>query len=268
MIPIVVGLYLVMGILLVTLGPAGKSIEREIDNARGTPLTNAIRGREPPSEQKLLLFRLALVGGFVLLWPFLIPGVLKGNSANSIRPGAKRPEIGGIRFQQMGGYGRLSCKNCDFSESLTSFTHGVSSSTTGFQCQSCGKFTSRNWQEPFKESDGSNRDLKLSEIPTDERPSRIEHLKSLIKLCESQMNETPKNNWLSTWETTVAECKNQLENVPLEEILNIKSRREAFEKSYQATLLCECGGGLDREKPLFCPCCKSTNLSYSMECIT
>lgn len=32
--------------------------------------------------------------------------------------------------------------------------------------------------------------------------------------------------------------------------------------------LCECGGNLSREKPLFCPNCKSTNIEYMMSYIT
>jgi hypothetical protein len=268
MLAIVLGLYLLIGILLVTLGPGGANIAREVDSARGTPLTNAIRGRDAPSEKKLFLFRLTLACGFVLLWPFFIPSVMRENSEKSIRPSAKHPEIGGIRFQQMGGHGRISCKDCDFSESLTSFTHGVSSSSSGFQCQACGKFTSRNRQEPFKRSDESNHDLKLSELPCDERPSRIEHLRGMINLCEGQMKEMPRKNWLPTWESTVADCKDELRDVPEEEILTIKKSRDDFEKAYRATLLCECGGNLDREKTLFCPSCKSTKLSYSMEYIT
>jgi len=268
MIAIALSAYLLVGFFLVTLGPASKNISKEIDSARGTPLTNAIRERVPPSEKKLLLFRLILSVGFVLLWPFLMPGVMKENSVDFSESSDKPAVIDGIRFQQMGGHGRLSCKDCDFSESLTSFVHGFSSSSSGFQCQACGKFASRNRQEPFKRSNGSNHDIKLSKLPPDERPSRIEHLKSMINLCESQMKVTPRKNWLSTWEPTIAECKEELRDVQEGELLAIKKTRDDFENSYRSTLFCECGGSLDREKTLFCPSCKSTNLSYSMEYIT
>ncbi len=33
-------------------------------------------------------------------------------------------------------------------------------------------------------------------------------------------------------------------------------------------VMCECGGELSREKPLFCKICKSKNIEYSMEFIT
>ena len=67
---------------------------------------------------------------------------------------------------------------------------------------------------------------------------------------------------------TVAECKEELSDVSEEELLAVKKNRDDFEKAYRATLFCECGGSLDREKTLFCPNCKSTNLSYLMEYIT
>jgi hypothetical protein len=82
------------------------------------------------------------------------------------------------------------------------------------------------------------------------------------------MKEYKKKDWLPTWESTVAECKEELSKVPAEELTAIKKRREDFEAAYQATLICECGGHLDREIALFCPDCKSMNLSYDMMYIT
>ena len=37
---------------------------------------------------------------------------------------------------------------------------------------------------------------------------------------------------------------------------------------YKSSLICECGGKFEREKVLFCPECRSKNLSYDMEFIT
>jgi transketolase C-terminal domain/subunit len=37
---------------------------------------------------------------------------------------------------------------------------------------------------------------------------------------------------------------------------------------YKESLECSCGGHYEREKRLFCPNCKSENLTYSMEFIT
>ncbi len=37
---------------------------------------------------------------------------------------------------------------------------------------------------------------------------------------------------------------------------------------YEQSLVCECGGVLERDKVIFCPSCKSKNLSYQMQYIT
>jgi hypothetical protein len=70
------------------------------------------------------------------------------------------------------------------------------------------------------------------------------------------MKEYKKKDWLPTWESTVANCKDELSKVPSEELAAIKKRREDFEAAYQATLICECAGHLEREEALFCPNCK------------
>lgn len=39
-------------------------------------------------------------------------------------------------------------------------------------------------------------------------------------------------------------------------------------RNYKSSLICECGGRFEREKVLFCPECRSKNLSYDLEFIT
>jgi hypothetical protein len=268
MIWIFIGAYLLTGILLVAFSPAGKRISDEVDSARGTEFTNSMLGRKQPSNQKILLFRLTLTLGFVLLWCIFIWGILKEHKATQIRYNPEEFAKKGMRFSLMGGYGTLSCKDCDYSKNMTSFTHGLSTSTSGFQCQACGKLAERDRKEPFKNSGGSNHNLPLSELPPDQRPGRIEHLQGMLHLCERQMKEYKKKDWLPTWESTVAKCKKELSTVPTEELAAIKKRREDFEAAYEATLICECGGHLEREEALFCPNCKSLNLSYNMKYIT
>lgn len=268
MILISLGIYLFIGILLVAFSPAGKRISDEVDSARGTEFTNSIMNREQPSELKIRLFRFTLTLGFVLLWSIFIWSILKEHLAYEKKYKPTKSTTNDMHFHLMGGYGILSCKNCDFSQSITSFTHGVSTSTSGFQCQTCGKLTSRRRDEPFKNFHGSNHNLALSELSPDQRPSRIEHLQTMLQLCERQMKEYKKKDWLPTWESTVAECKHELSTVPPEELAAIKKRREDFETAYQATLICECGGPLERDEALFCPNCKSLNLSYALQYIT
>ena len=76
MIAIAAGIYLVVGILLATVGPGRKGITDAVGKIRGSPIAPSIVG-EPPPPWKLILFRVLLTGGFILLWPFLIWGVLK-----------------------------------------------------------------------------------------------------------------------------------------------------------------------------------------------
>jgi hypothetical protein len=52
MIELVIGIYVTLGLFLATLGPAGRSIRREVEKTRGTEFTNAIMQREAPSEKK------------------------------------------------------------------------------------------------------------------------------------------------------------------------------------------------------------------------
>ena len=55
-------------------------------------------------------------------------------------------KVQGIRFSGMGGFGRISCCECSFSDKNTSFLNGLSSadgsrtSSKGYQCVDCGEF--------------------------------------------------------------------------------------------------------------------------------
>lgn len=171
----------------------------------------------------------------------------------------------GLRFEYLGGYGTISCGDCDFSQDITSFTHGPSSSTAGYQCHTCGKFTTRTRKKPFRRPDPADRDKSLSELAPDARPSRIEDLQSSIRLGEREMQETPKRDWHPTWVSKVAECRRELSTVTEDELQNMEKKREEVAQAYEASLFCACGGGLERDKTLFCPSCRSNNLRYGHE---
>jgi hypothetical protein len=183
--------YLLIGLVLGTLGPGGQDIAQEVKRARGTPLSNAAMERVPPSELKLLLFRVAITAAFALLWPIFTYGILKDRREAAAAQKAVAERAPGLWFRyNMGGCGTITCNDCRHSEEVTSFIHGIDSSVTGFQCQTCGKLHSIN-------SGGRGR-------------------------------------------------ANQ----------------------YERSLVCDCGGPLDRDKLLFCPSCKSQNLGYFMRYIT
>jgi ribosomal protein S27E len=184
--------YFAIGVLLGTFGPAGNQISEEVARTRGSPLTNALAEREQPSELKLALFRVIITVGFILLWPVFIYGIVKDQRDKAASMKAFQDKHAeGLWFQySMGGGGDLSCNDCSYSEEVTSFIHGISSSSTGFQCQACGRFAAI-------ESGGPG-----------------------------QVNE------------------------------------------YARKLVCDCGGPLEREKVVFCPNCRSKNLTYDLRVIT
>ena len=184
-------LYLIVGILLATIGPAAADIHKEMERTRGTPLLDAYLEREAPSELKLFFFKALITAGFILMWPVFIGGIVKAQrQAREETQALEDKHSQGLWFHYLGGYGAISCHDCNHSESITSFLHSDVSNTAGFQCQACGKFAAIHSGEPDNVSEYKNR------------------------------------------------------------------------------LICECGGKLEREKVLFCPICKSKNLSYEMDFIT
>ena len=189
---IILFVYLILGFLLLWFNPAKQVIKDEFFKFSMTNSLAAVASHKKLSvETRILIFKIAIITGFILLWPILYSGVIKQYKANHEHvEDISTAEGFGVKFMFMGGHGALSCGDCGFSQELTSSTHGYhrgdeglhKCSTSGFQCQSCGKLTTK----------------------------------------------------------------------------------EACEES----LVCECGGKLDREELLFCPKCKSKSLDYNMHYIT
>lgn len=141
---IVLALYFLIGIVLLAVGPFRRMVSEAVEDARRSPLANAIAGRpEVPevSETKLLLFRTILSFGIVLLWPVFLPSVLRENARNNLHPKEDHmPVDADVRFQYMGGAGKIRCLECGYSKGIVSFIHGIDTCTAGYQCQSCGGF--------------------------------------------------------------------------------------------------------------------------------
>lgn len=182
--------YLFIGLLLGTLGLGAKEISEEIDHVRGSGLTKALTENKPPIEYKLFLFRVVATTAFILVWPIFTYSIMKERARKLALEKTLEEKSKGLWFSSIGGCGKITCKDCNHSEAITSFIHGINSSSTGFQCQSCGCFCS------------------------------------------------------------------------------LKSGGPGHANEYEATLVCECGGKLDRDKILFCPSCNSENLIYQLEFIT
>lgn len=144
------GIYIGIGFLLAAVGPVAQRISKEVKDARGTPLSNFVMKREQPSEVKLLFFRIAISIGFIILWPFFIWGIIKDHKDRNTMSDNLKEKSNGLWFSYMGGHGTVICQDCDHSEEVTSFIHGFDASSSGFQCQGCGKFSSISSEELAK----------------------------------------------------------------------------------------------------------------------
>lgn len=124
---------------------------------------------------------------FFLLTPLAPPFLIKDNKKREkIKEEMKEVEDwlneGNLYFQHIGGTGEIQCLDCNYHKEIVSFIHGLNTSITGLQCQSCGQFHS-----------------------------------------------------ITDWHNNIH---------------------------------CDCGGILEKEKPLFCPECKSKRMQYNMRYIT
>lgn len=134
-------IYLMIGFLLATIGPAGKTISNEIKRV-GNPLIYEFRKENPPSTLKIILLRTLLTVGMILLWPLLIWDVIKEKRLQVEIEKNRIEKSTGLWFQNMGGCGSIHCLDCQHTENVTSFIHGIDSSHSGFQCQGCGMIAS------------------------------------------------------------------------------------------------------------------------------
>jgi hypothetical protein len=243
--------YIAIGFLLTAFGPLRKDLEVKI-------LVMVATNPDVPY-WKATVLRFVVLSGVVFLWAFFLPAFFRkdGQANSNLGPEHVTPGIGiagrELWFGHIGGVGKIGCVDCGYAEDITSFTHGSVGSSTGYQCQTCGKFAARHYRQPFSE---------------DSSESRIEHVLMLMEHVESQMEKLPEKEWMERWESDLAKARDDLSHVPEDELARIKRVRNEVNSQHEASLFCECGGKLDREKVLFCPGCRSTHLSYDMEYIT
>ena len=70
--------YFSVGLILVLFGPAKLSIAREVEKVKNfKPSPRSIA--KPVSKNKIVLFKSIMTGGFIVMWPFFLSGVLKDN---------------------------------------------------------------------------------------------------------------------------------------------------------------------------------------------
>jgi len=262
-------LYLSIGVLLTLIGPGKKSLTKAVDDLKPNPTQRILSDYKEPTKIQVYLFKLILAFGIVIFWPALLPGILKEN--NPPKDGINEELIyesdDEIGFLMMGGHGVITCKDCNYKKELSSFTHGGNHSTSGYQCQSCAKLTTRSRTEPFKNINIDD-DQNLLNFTPSQRARKVEYMVGMAEMCERYMKETPKKEWLQTWEPTVTKYRSKLSEITEKEIEAIRKKRKAFEAKYKASLICGCGGELSRDKTIICPKCKSKRLRYDMEYIT
>ena len=80
MIKILLIAYFCIGIILILIGPAQKSIAKAVREVKEVSNPDLPSGREPVSKNKIRLFRLIITIGFIFLWPFFLSGAIKSNN--------------------------------------------------------------------------------------------------------------------------------------------------------------------------------------------
>lgn len=78
MIEALVVIYFGVGVILVTFGLARHSIAREVEKVKNLKPSSRSNSKAV-DKNKIVLFRLIITAGFVVLWLFFLPGVLKDN---------------------------------------------------------------------------------------------------------------------------------------------------------------------------------------------
>ena len=231
---------------------------------------------------RLLAFRAVLFLGIVLLWPvFLLDDSREMKAVGRrLELHAQRRPFRGLTFEQMAGVGVLFCRDCRRAQEVHSGTHGAGWFSKGFQCRTCGKFSSRTWksqESPLSvhEADICNMRLQLENVPVQFRAAWIYDKQKAIRTIEAHMSVVPKGKWMSHYVTDMAKYQEMLKRVPAEELECVNALRDQMNTNdkfgragYEAALFCECGGELDSKAVLFCPGCRSANLSYNMTYIT
>jgi hypothetical protein len=187
----VIGLaaYVVVGVLLLLVGPLQKAVTKSIQEVTHPPFyhARAAMGRQDMPRWKRLVFAGTLRASAVILWPLFLPGLIKEDLAGKRRL-ERSKERRSLTYGVMGGSGTVNCETCGYKEEIISFLHSddLSRCEVGFQCQACGKFVALQ-----------------------------DHI--------------------------------------------------SFDR---ARVTCECGGTLRRDRPVFCPACRSEAMRYQLSYIT
>ena len=143
------GLYILIGIVLLILDPfGGWNLRQDIKRMRGKSVSALFYADEdkptPPAPiTKIVMFVIIMSVIFITFWPVLLFIELRRNGFGFIGGILKRQDSS-LTFGTIGGAGVLVCGDCNYSVKIISFLHGTNDCTTGYQCQSCGQFVQVN----------------------------------------------------------------------------------------------------------------------------
>ena len=82
MIEALAAIYFGVGLILVIFGPPKHSIAREVEKVKNLKPSSRSDSKAV-GKNKIILFRLIITAGFVVLWPFFLPGALKDNQKSA-----------------------------------------------------------------------------------------------------------------------------------------------------------------------------------------
>lgn len=130
-------IYLSLGIISVLLGPLSKDLAKEIkitqtDNSKTFKIRKA-------------LFTLTIILFGILFYPIFYYSYFFQNKKKISNCKPRIYEEGKLYFDRIPGTGNIICKDCDHTEIMIGFTHGLDvksnkrTGKSGCQCQDCGK---------------------------------------------------------------------------------------------------------------------------------
>lgn len=129
---------------MIIIGPLGIKINEEIHRFKKDNKLRLEWDNNPSPKWKVIGFIVTLRGLGILFYPLLYGILIRDYFKTDSIKRDEKPMIRDenlLYFTQIGGAGKISCKNCDFNEKIIGFLHGIVFWTkTGFQCQKCGKF--------------------------------------------------------------------------------------------------------------------------------
>ena len=256
----VVTTYIAAGIAMALRGPLARKRKQA---AFGTALMFAVSG-QGTSRNKISAFKAIVFLGIVFFWPAFLIDDWRTTRAMSRRTAEneKRNPWRGWTFARISRDCYLWCPDCKTKHRVTASNRQYYGSVTGYQCDACGKFATREYEEPFSKEPRFGPRVDIDDLALEFRPYRIEFAQGKISFIERKMREDPKEQWGQSLEAELRRYSDELSRVPAAELAQVGKMRSEANVVYEAGLQCECGGTFTRDNVLFCPGCRTTKFEH------